>query len=84
MTMKSKGFTQKQRTDYTLVLDTLKSQGCISGYTFTEGSVVPQWLSGGPKRALDELTNRTGFGMKQKHCAILLLVLPKEQRDKFT
>src|SRR6266404_3876207 len=78
--------TVKQRERVIRILEVLKSKSCISSYRI-EGeeiaSVVLEWQEGGLDRVSEEVLHEVRpFGLLQADRGWLVLLLPKERRDK--
>jgi hypothetical protein len=63
------------------VLEALKINGCIAGFTKVEGEFIPDWLPGGVDRAGAELLCiPRPFRLKKSQSGYLMLLLPIEKR----
>jgi hypothetical protein len=78
-----KEMNKKLQTQYAAVLDTLKAYGCISEYSIIEDDVNLEWKDGGIDRVVREITNNPKpFGLKRSQRGLLMLVLPKKDRER--
>jgi hypothetical protein len=76
--------SKTERALYIAVMEALKAHNCIAGYTSTIKDVIPEWQAGGAERAFQEVTtNDKPFGLKRQQRGVLLMVLPKKERDRF-
>jgi hypothetical protein len=75
--------TKTQEAAYLSVLEVLKTNGCIAGFTGGEREFVPEWLPGGAERAGAELlSNPKPLGLRRSRRAYLMLLLPIEKRKE--
>jgi len=75
--------TKRNREMLIAVMKALKISGCITGYSFKEQGVIPDWKEGGVERAFRELTtNIKPFGLKKSHRGVLMQVLPETEQEK--
>ena len=74
--------TKADRATVIVVLEALKLQGCITGYTIDDQDGYPHWSDHGFAKAFEELkTNSKPFGLKKKNERAWLMIL-LAQKDK--
>ena len=72
--------TKTRRATVEAVLDALKLQGCITGYTIGNRNVHPDWSDHGFDKALEEFkTNSKPFGLHKKSERAWLMILLAEK-----
>lgn len=84
MSARPKRMSKTHRAMLIEVMEVLKTNDCVAGYTITEQGVTPQWKEGGTERAFQQLVNNPApFGLKKQRAALLLIILPQEDKKRF-
>ncbi len=71
------------QTQYIVVLEMLKANGCVRRYSIVHDDVKVEWNEGGAERVTQEVTtNPKPFGLKRGLRGLLLLLLPIIEQEK--
>lgn len=75
---------KKIQSQFVAALEALKAHGCISAYSIIGDRVDVKWEKGGTDRVMQEFIakNPKPFGLKRSQRGVLMLVLPKKEREK--